>query len=136
MEDLIQILELMGRVASRPQTKYNIEILQHITAAMICEVLSHYEEEVVYDPSKFTRKEVYYADFLELIFNHYHEEHTVDFYARKLLHHLSLPQLNLEGILRRDGSKVYQWTAPLHSEDVPNRLQPIDTADRRCIALC
>ena len=54
MEDLIQILELMGRVASRPQTKYNIEILQHITAAMICEVLSHYEE------------------------------HTVDFYARKL----------------------------------------------------
>ena len=84
MEDLIQILELMGRVASRPQTKYNIEILQHITAAMICEVLSHYEEEVVYDPSKFTRKEVYYADFLELIFNHYHEEHTVDFYARKL----------------------------------------------------
>ena len=84
MEDLIQMLKLMGRVASRPQTKYNIEILQHITAAMICEVLSHYEEEVVYDPSKFTRKEVYYADFLELIFNHYHEEHTVDFYARKL----------------------------------------------------
>ena len=39
VESFIQILILIGEVARRERTKYNIEILQHITAAMICDTL-------------------------------------------------------------------------------------------------
>lgn len=84
VESFIQILILIGEVARRERTKYNIEILQHLLSAATCEVFAHYEEDVEYDPTHFSRRKVYYAEFLDLLFKNFHREHAAEFYAREL----------------------------------------------------
>ena len=84
IESFMQILMLIGEVSQRERTQYNIDILQYLLSAASCEVFAHYEEDVEYDPSHFSRRKIYYAEFLDLLLKNFHREHAAEFYAREL----------------------------------------------------